>query len=284
MGILSGIAKGLDYVSGLLRSPGTAITNPKKVIAESKAIREKTASGEMSLGQNIQKSVVPTVVNTAVAASLVVGGAGIGSKLGSTSVKKIATSLVPKSTAGKVIGATIGLPAAALGTGLVIANPKTAIEGTLNAPSSIVNYGTNLVKLGAGKGSIKETFADNPVLAGTTIAVLGLAGVKLLGTGGAYLAGKLADGKDAEGVLGTDDNIPPTSTPKPEKNAPDAVIPTNTSTPQLPPTQVVTSSTARKKRRIKKQPTIMKQTTNIQILNKNSTKFSTKKYLNALVH
>jgi len=280
MGFLSNLgnkaAKALDYVSAVIRKPSNILKNPSVGIAESKAIREKTASGEMSLKQNIQKSVVPTVVNTAVAASLVVGGAGLAAKAGETSLKSVATSLIPKSTVGKVVGATVGLPAVAVGTGLVIANPKETAEKVLDAPSAVVNYGINLAKVGAGTGSIKETFTDNPLLAGATAGVLGLAGVKLLGTGGAYLAGQLADNQQ-DGLLGGNDNLPTTAA----NNATGSVIPTNTSVPQLPATTVISSSSTKKRKRSKTKPMIqhISQKVNVQVSNN-----QTKRYLNVIRH
>ena len=285
MGILSNIgkaitgaaAKTLDFVSAVVRNPVAAISNPAKATATSAQIRADTASGKMTLGQNIKVSVVPTVVNTAAAAALVVGGAAIAAK----GVGTVAKALIPTTTTGKIVAGV----AAPIVLGAVVQNPLGAASAVANTPSALANFGANASNLIANPtvDNAKNLVKENPAITGLLAAGAAVA----IGGGALAAVSSLANTQATKantaaiqgGVLGNNDNLPAAAT----NNAAAGVIPTNTGNPITPATTVISSSSGnstKKRKRSKSKPTItnISQRVNVQVSNNQATK----KYLNVV--
>jgi hypothetical protein len=207
---------------------------------------------------------------------------------------KIAKAFIPKSTLGKIGGATavvIGAP--------LIAESEKVREFLKLAPGQV----TNLPTFGADVGSyidnptvakLQKIAKENPLLLAAIATAVVVAGGKALMIYNQWkqkeLLGEIKEELEQDKEVPQDvrPDVPQDSTPQlpVEKPTNNAVIPTNTSTPTLPETISVSPTSTRKKRRSTRarQPLNIIQKTNIMINNTNSgTKFKTKKYLNATV-
>lgn len=214
------------------------------------------------------------VLNTGAAATAVIAG---GAALGSTTAKKIITttapvvastakSLIPATTKGKVIAAV----ATPIAIGAIASSPKLQ-TGLITAPSSLVNFGTNVGKIieNPSLATVKETVKENPLIS----SAVALGGAAAIGGGLGLLANTVATAINTKATninSAPSDIAVPTSTMVKETFAGQEQTATSVSpTPQTPQTKVISNTTTRNKKRRRKaqKPTIMQQKVNVMVNN-----------------
>jgi len=208
----------------------------------------------MSFTENVKKTVVPIVANTATAAAVVVGGASLAAKGVGTAVKAaLPTTLKKQVTAGAA--AVVAVPAAA---GVIVGSPKKSLEVIGNAPSNVANFATNIFTTAKtpSLSNIKTTIAENPLLSAATIAIPSIALTK--GLAGVLITEKALSGNDT-GIIGANDFVPkdldnslPSQTTIPSKS-----LDTNTSTPKIPETTTITTGNGLTKAKKRKKKSIL---------------------------
>ncbi len=282
MGILSSIkksivGKSLDTLSAAFIKPVEtiqAIFSPTKTI---KQVIQKVDA------QPLSKNITSTLVNTAAAAGVVVGG---GIALTSARAGTLLPALIPATTKGKVIAAV----AAPVIIGAVVGAPAKTAETILNAPTALGNVGSNIGQLIAEPSyeNVKALVKENPVIVGGAVAA------------GALLVGKSAGGlissaltrsemeKQTEALvkIGEQNKNLVAATPIDEQITVVDKTYRAEGAPLTPSTQKVSSikqpSTKKKKRTLKPINQYFTQKTNVVVQNKNTTTGikNTKRYIN----
>jgi len=286
MGIFKALSNVVQSVGDVITK--NAIVKPANVI--SNVI--KPGSGTATL-ESFKSSAVGDVItkSAGIAGSALVVAVGT-SKTGVS----VAKSLIPKSTAGKVIA----IASAPVVVGALSSSPK-ASTALVNAPSSLVNFGSNVGKVleNPTLSNVQQTIKENPLISGAVVTT------GLIATGGAIKAvtNVLQTQAVRENTQAIKEQIPQTSQLIPPsisvidktgefqiekvgQTSETKPFETLQTTPQTPLTKEIRSSTARKKRRkspINKAvlPNIS-QRVNVIVSNKASSDRISKRYLNAI--
>lgn len=227
--------------------------------------------------------ILQTLVSHPYASAGIVAG-GITAVTNPTLATSVVKALIPATTKGKIIlGAGTLLTA-----GAVIKQPAKTIDTALNLPSGIVNVGGNIANLVAEPSAenLKNLVTENPLIVGAGV----VAGAVALGKG---IIPAIATARQTEAIkeqtqaIENQTNQLPTTTSE-QITQPQKVIPTSSTLPSGAPTQVITSSTPRKRRKAstikEKERGNINQRVNIMVSSKsNSTGITqTKRYLNRI--
>jgi len=199
---------------------------------------------------------------------------------------------------------TLSLLAQGVETSLIAVAPFTAAGKSLATKAAAAAFKTPqraaITLTAAGSAIVSPTIRDVALTAATPSTYIGAgeklgafvegapSGVKDLASKGVVAAatglGIVGVGVAAYELLKSDDKQTAAPTLLPELEGKPTTLPTNTATPTLPETIAVspTSTTKKRRHKVKREPQNIIQKTNIIINNaNNSTKHTTKKYLNA---
>jgi len=286
MGLLSSIkgsivGKALDTLSAAFIKPGDTL---QAVFSKDKTIDDVIKKVD---SQSLTKNITSTVVNTAVAAGVVVG-------FGAVASAAKAGTLIP--TATKVLSATANKPKLLIGAavaapvviGAVSQNPLKAASTAANLPSDLANVGANLANLGANPSidNLKTLVKENPVIVGTAAAGAALAtGALSAGVVSSYLNTKAVKENtlstmNASSSTGNQGVLIKDSSGKADFSNATPVVANNSPIPQLPQTTAASKVSSGTKKRVprKKQYRNINQIVSVNVSNVGIK--NTKRYIN----
>lgn len=205
-------------------------------------------------------------------------------KLVAEGVENTLLVVAPFSSAGK----TLATKAVATAFGSVKATATTLVVGGAIASSPTVRNTaislatpSNLIGTGEKIGNFVEKALDSNVPGVEDLTKGSLTALAGLGVGGLALAGGklLYDDIQDGGLIDSNNDLP---TERQIETFTPETIPTNAETPALPETTTISVGEKKKYKRKKAKSQNINQRVNINISQRNSTKLSTKRYLNSL--
>lgn len=176
MGLLSSI---VSVGKTLVTQPVKSFTEGAKAIAgitanPSVAINKGIMAAEQKVAdQGVLVSSIKSVATLGAVAGVVAGGASLltGGKVAHVAASTIAASPIKSALAGA---------AGLVGVGVVASNPKAATAAVTNAPSSLVNFGSNVGQFVENPSLLaaEKTLKENPLVSAVVIGAGGVLGAK----------------------------------------------------------------------------------------------------------
>jgi hypothetical protein len=271
---IKSFVEGAKAVAGVTANPATAIT--QGVMAAEKKVGE----------QGIIISSIKSLATIGTVAAGVVAGS---SALAGGTVAKVAAKTIAANPVKSVVAAGAGL----IGVGVAAKSPTKAAAAITSAPSSLVNFGSNVAGFTENPSLLaaEKILKENPLVSSVVIGAAGVVGAKA-----ATAVANIVTTERNTAALETLANTPPSkqlvneilTTPKPADEIPiNTLVQQSSFTPVTPQTNTISKGTTSKKRKRKtiKTPTSISQRVNVIVSNRSvSHGITNKRYLNTAMY
>lgn len=279
MGLLSSVGKFLTTtktgkaISKTLDTLTIAVAHPVQtataIVSKKSTLKDVTTA---HFAQSQKEQIKDIIVGAVGIGATILGGAAVGAaaKAGTLAPKALAVgkALIPATAKGKVIAAV----AAPVVIGAVAKEPTKSIKAAVSAPSELAQFGGDIATFAADPSlsTAKQIVTESPLLSAAAgiLAVGGITKAAAPIISGALTRGAIQEQTEAltQGGVSVVD-----------KSAGFQMAPT---TPTLPQTAAVTTTTSKKRKRSVRKPVIqpISQRVNVLVQNKN-TAYGIKNYI-----